>query len=281
MSPIGIFDSGYGGLTVLREIRRLMPQYDYLYLGDNARAPYGTRSFERVYEFTLQAVRKLFDMGCPLVILACNTASAKALRTIQQRDLPQMDDPTRRVLGVIRPTVEVVSDITHTRHIGIVATQGTINSRTYELEMAKLHPDIIVTGQACPMWVPLVENQEYDKPGADSFVRRDIQELLQRDPDIDTIILGCTHFPLLLDKVRAYTPAHVQIISQGDYVARSLADYLHRHPEMDCRITRTPAASHPQQGTIRFLTTENPATFSPSATIFIGHKVEAHQVTLT
>ena len=281
MSPIGIFDSGYGGLTVLREIRRLMPQYDYLYLGDNARAPYGTRSFERVYEFTLQAVRKLFDMGCPLVILACNTASAKALRTIQQRDLPQMDDPTRRVLGVIRPTVEVVSDITHTRHIGIVATQGTINSRTYELEMAKLHPDIIVTGQACPMWVPLVENQEYDKPGADYFVRRDIQELLQRDPDIDTIILGCTHFPLLLDKVRAYTPAHVHIISQGDYVARSLADYLHRHPEMDCRITRTPAASHPQQGTIRFLTTENPATFSPSATIFIGHKVEAHQVTLT
>lgn len=281
MSPIGIFDSGYGGLTVLREIRRLMPQYDYLYLGDNARAPYGTRSFERVYEFTLQAVRKLFDMGCPLVILACNTASAKALRTIQQRDLPQMDDPTRRVLGVIRPTVEVVSDITHTRHIGIVATQGTINSRTYELEMAKLHPDIIVTGQACPMWVPLVENQEYDKPGADYFVRRDIQELLQRDPDIDTIILGCTHFPLLLDKVRAYTPAHVQIISQGDYVARSLADYLHRHPEMDCRITRTPTASYPQQGTIRFLTTENPATFSPSATIFIGHKVEAHQVTLT
>lgn len=281
MSPIGIFDSGYGGLTVLREIRRLMPQYDYLYLGDNARAPYGTRSFERVYEFTLQAVRKLFDMGCPLVILACNTASAKALRTIQQRDLPKMDDPTRRVLGVIRPTVEVVSDITHTRHIGIVATQGTINSRTYELEMAKLHPDIIVTGQACPMWVPLVENQEYDKPGADYFVRRDIQGLLQRDPDIDTIILGCTHFPLLLDKVRAYTPAHVQIISQGDYVARSLADYLHRHPEMDCRITRTPTASHPQEGTIRFLTTENPATFSPSATIFIGHKVEAHQVTLT
>ena len=281
MSPIGIFDSGYGGLTVLREIRRLMPQYDYLYLGDNARAPYGTRSFERVYEFTLQAVRKLFDMGCPLVILACNTAAAKALRTIQQRDLPQMDDPTRRVLGVIRPTVEVVSDITHTRHIGIVATQGTINSRTYELEMAKLHPDIIVTGQACPMWVPLVENQEYDKPGADYFVRRDIQELLQRDPDIDTIILGCTHFPLLLDKVRAYTPAHVQIISQGDYVARSLADYLHRHPEMDCRITRTPTASHPQQGTIHFLTTENPATFSPSATIFSGHKVEAHQVTLT
>ena len=281
MSPIGIFDSGYGGLTVLREIRRLMPQYDYLYLGDNARAPYGTRSFERVYEFTLQAVRKLFDMGCPLVILACNTASAKALRTIQQRDLPEMDDPTRRVLGVIRPTVEAVGDITHTRHIGIVATQGTINSQTYELEMAKLHPDIVVTGQACPMWVPLVENREFDKPGADYFVQRDISTLMQRDPDIDTIILGCTHFPLLLDKVRAYTPAHVHILSQGDYVARSLADYLRRHPEMDCRLTRTPAASHPQQGTIRFLTTENPDTFSPSATVFIGHQVEASQVTLT
>ena len=281
MSPIGIFDSGYGGLTVLREIRRLMPQYDYLYLGDNARAPYGTRSFERVYEFTLQAVRKLFDMGCPLVILACNTASAKALRTIQQRDLPEMDDPTRRVLGVIRPTVEAVGDITHTRHIGIVATQGTINSQTYELEMAKLHPDIVVTGQACPMWVPLVENREFDKPGADYFVQRDISTLMQRDPDIDTIILGCTHFPLLLDKVRAYTPAHVHILSQGDYVARSLADYLRRHPEMDCRLTRTPAANNPQQGTIRFLTTENPATFSPSATVFIGHQVEASQVALT
>ena len=258
-----------------------MPQYDYLYLGDNARAPYGTRSFERVYEFTLQAVRKLFDMGCPLVILACNTASAKALRTIQQRDLPEMDDPTRRVLGVIRPTVEAVGDITHTRHIGIVATQGTINSQTYELEMAKLHPDIVVTGQACPMWVPLVENREFDKPGADYFVQRDISTLMQRDPDIDTIILGCTHFPLLLDKVRAYTPAHVHILSQGDYVARSLADYLRRHPEMDCRLTRTPAANNPQQGTIRFLTTENPATFSPSATVFIGHKVEANQVALT
>ena len=281
MSPIGIFDSGYGGLTVLREIRRQMPQYDYLYLGDNARAPYGTRSFERVYEFTLQAVRKLFEMGCPLVILACNTASAKALRSIQQRDLPQMDDPTRRVLGVIRPTVEAVGDITRSRHVGIVATQGTINSHTYELEMAKLHPDIVVTGQACPMWVPLVENQEFDKPGADYFVRRDIEALLERDPDIDTIILGCTHFPLLLDKVRAYTPAHVRLIPQGDYVARSLADYLRRHPEMDCRLTRTPTTDNPQQGTIRFLTTENPNNFSPSATIFIGHKVEASQVALT
>ena len=279
MSPIGIFDSGYGGLTVLREIRRLMPDYEYLYLGDNARAPYGTRSFERVYEFTLQAVRKLFDMGCPLVILACNTASAKALRTIQQHDLPQMDDPSRRVLGVIRPTVEAVGDITRTRHIGIVATQGTINSRTYELEMAKLHPDINVTGHACPMWVPLVENQEFNRPGADYFVRRDIEELLQQDPAIDTVILGCTHFPLLLDKIRTYTPANIQLISQGEYVARSLADYLHRHPEMDCRLTKKQDNAH--HGKVRFLTTENPANFAPLATVFIGHKVEAEQISLT
>ena len=272
MAPIGIFDSGYGGLTVLREIRRLMPQYDYLYLGDNARAPYGTRSFERVYEFTLQAVRKLFDMGCPLVILACNTASAKALRTIQQRDLPQMGDASRRVLGVIRPTVEAVGNITHTRHVGIVATQGTISSRTYELEMAKLHPDIVVTGQPCPMWVPLVENNEFDKPGADYFVQRDIQTLLQRDPEIDAIILGCTHFPLLYNKVRAYTPAHIQLISQGEYVAESLADYLHRHPEMNAKLT--------QDATIRFFTTECPDNFAPLATLFLGQPVEAQQVTL-
>ena len=220
LSPIGVFDSGYGGLTVLREIRQLMPEYDYLYLGDNARAPYGPRSFERVYEFTLQAVRRLFDMGCPIIILACNTASAKALRTIQQRDLPQID-PSRRVLGVIRPTVEAVGELTQTRHVGIVATQGTINSRTYELEMAKLHPDIVVTGQACPMWVPLVENHEFEGPGADYFVQRDISRLLERDPQIDSIILGCTHFPLLLNKVRAYTPSSVRLISQGEYPSGS------------------------------------------------------------
>ena len=270
-----------------------MPGYDYLYLGDNARAPYGTRSFERVYEFTLQAVHKLFDLGCPLVILACNTASAKALRSIQQHDLPRMADPSRRVLGVIRPTVEAVGDITRTRHVGIVATQGTVASRTYELEMAKLHPDITVTAQACPMWVSLVENREYDQPGADYFVRRDIGTLLARDPAIDTIILGCTHFPLLYNKVRAYTPAHVRIIPQGDYVARSLVDYLRRHPEMDCRLSRTanpdsatpsvPQSSTSQpaaHGTIRFLTTERPDAFSPLATLFLGHNVVAEQITL-
>ena len=268
---IGIFDSGYGGLTVLRSIRELLPQYDYLYLGDNARAPYGSRSFDRVYEFTLQAVRHLFDMGCPLVILACNTASAKALRTIQQHDLPAID-PSRRVLGVIRPTVEAVGHLSQTRHVGIVATQGTTNSRTYELEMAKLHPDIVVTSQACPMWVPLVENYEYEGPGADYFVQRDIETLLSRDPAIDTIILGCTHFPLLYNKVRAYTPTHVRLISQGDFVAHSLADYLHRHPDMEDRLTRG--------STARFLTTDDAQQFASAATIFLGHTVEAQRISL-
>lgn len=282
LTPIGVFDSGYGGLTVLREVRRLLPKYDFLYLGDNARAPYGPRSFERVYEFTLQAVRRLFDMGCPLIILACNTASAKALRTIQQRDLPrlfpppsslpQSSLPTRRVLGVIRPTAEVVGQLTQTRHVGIVATQGTVNSHTYQLEIAKLYPDLVVTEQACPMWVPLVENYEFDTPGAEYFVQRDIQRLLQTDPAIDAIILGCTHFPLLLDKVRACTPAHVHLISQGEYVATSLQDYLRRHPSIDSRLSRGSSA--------QFLTTDDPAKFSSSATLFLGEAVQAQQITL-
>lgn len=278
-TPIGVFDSGYGGLTILSQIRQLMPQYDYLYLGDNARAPYGPRSFELVYEFTLQAVRRLFDMGCPLVILACNTASAKALRSIQQHDLPRLfppsdgsSAPTRRVLGVVRPTAECIGDLTHTRHIGIVATQGTISSRTYELEIAKLHPDIVVTGEACPMWVPLVENYEYQSDGADYFVRKNLEHLLQRDPQIDAIILGCTHFPLLLDKIRRYTPAGVRIIPQGEYVASSLSDYLRRHPDMERRLSTG--------GTTRFLTTEQAATFNASATLFLSEPVEAEHVTL-
>ena len=271
LSPIGIFDSGFGGLTVLREIRALMPQYDYLYLGDNARAPYGPRSFERVYEFTLQAVRRLFDMGCPLVILACNTASAKALRTIQQNDLPSID-PTRRVLGVIRPTVEIVGTLTQTRHVGIVATQGTTSSRTYELEMAKLHPDISVTSQACPMWAPLVENYEFDSPGADYFVQRDIKRLLESDPLIDAIILGCTHFPLLYNKIRAHTPAHITLISQGEYVSQSLKDYLRRHADIEARLTRGSSA--------RFLTTDDADKFASAATIFLGHTVSAENISL-
>ena len=272
MSPIGVFDSGYGGLTILQEIRRAMPQYDYLYLGDNARAPYGTRSFERVYEFTLQAVQHLFEAGCPLVILACNTASAKALRSIQQRDLPLMDDPSRRVLGVIRPTVEALGAMTQTRHVGILATPGTISSRTYDMEIAKLWPDIIVTGHACPMWVALVENHETETPGADYFVGRDIETLLQRDPEIDTLVLGCTHYPLLLSAIRAHTPAGVRIISQGEFVAQSLSDYLHRHPEMDSRLSRNAHCT--------YSTTEEAETFASHASSFLGVPIQAERIHL-
>lgn len=271
VGPIGIFDSGYGGLTIMRQIRGLMPEYDYLYLGDNARAPYGTRSFEVVYEFTLQAVRRLFEMGCPLVILACNTASAKALRTIQQNDLPQID-PTRRVLGIIRPTVEAMGDITHSGHIGIVATPGTIRSHTYELEIAKLYPEMTVTTEACPMWVPLVENHEFDSPGADYFVQKRIGNLLHHDPQIDTILLGCTHYPLLLDKILKYTPTNVKVVPQGEYVANSLLHYLQQHPEMQKRLT--------QGASCRFLTTEEASTFNESATIFLRQSVSAERITL-
>jgi glutamate racemase len=211
--PIGVFDSGYGGLTILGKFIERLPQYDYLYLGDNARAPYGTRSFEVVYDFTLQAVKKLFELGCPLVILACNTASAKALRSIQQNDLPHMD-PTRRVLGVIRPTVECIGEITRNGHVGLLATAGTVRSESYPLEIKKIFPDIQVTGMACPMWVPLVENKEYDGDGADYFVKKYIDTILQKDPDIDTLILGCTHYPLLLQKIRQYTPSHIRVFLQ-------------------------------------------------------------------
>ncbi|MBO4905466.1 MAG: glutamate racemase [Bacteroidaceae bacterium] len=270
-SPIGIFDSGYGGLTILHCIRQTLPQYDYIYLGDNARAPYGTRSFERVYEFTLQAVKYLFSQGCRLVILACNTASAKALRSIQQNDLPKIDS-SRRVLGIIRPTVEVVGNITQSRHIGIMATEGTVRSKTYNLEIAKLHPDITVVGEACPMWVPLVENHEYDSPGADYFVHKHVNHLLQTDPLIDTVILGCTHYPLLLGKILKYVPTGVRIIPQGDYVAASLQDYLSRHSDMAARLSTG--------GTVRYLTTEQPSSFNPSATVFLGESVEAEGITL-
>ena len=269
--PIGVFDSGFGGLTVLRQIRELMPQYDYLYLGDNARTPYGTRSFEIVYKFTIQAVRHLFQMGCHLVILGCNTASAKALRSIQQNDLPKMD-PERRVLGVIRPTAECIGHITKTRHVGIMATPGTIRSCTYDMEIAKLYPDIIVTGEACPMWVPLVENFEFDSPGADYFVEKSINQLLERDKEIDSIILGCTHYPLLQKKILRYTPQNVQLIFQGEYVAHSLQDYLLRHPEMKSRLT--------QGGTVRYLTTDQPEQFNQSANIFMGQPIQATRIML-
>ena len=257
---IGVFDSGYGGLTILSKIREQMPQYDYIYLGDNARTPYGTRSFEVVYQFTLQAVEKLFKLGCQLVILACNTASAKALRTIQQINLPNIDS-SKRVLGVIRPTAECIGQLTQTRHVGILATAGTIKSESYIIEINKLFPDITVVGEACPMWVPLVENNEYDSKGSDYFVQKHINQILNKDAEIDTLILGCTHYPLLMNKIRKFTPPHIRIVAQGEYVAISLEDYLKRHPEMDMRCTK--------RGTCRFLTTESTSKFEESASIFL------------
>ena len=268
--PIGIFDSGYGGLTIFDHILRLLPEYDYIYLGDNARTPYGSRSFEVVYRFTLQAVYKLFDEGCPLVILACNTASAKALRTIQQRDLPVSDDPTRRVLGVIRPTAEKIGLLSRTRHVGIMGTTGTIASQSYPLEIAKLFPDMTVTGEACPMWVPIVENRAYDSPGADYFIRENMAHLFAVDPQIDTLALGCTHYPLLEKKIRTYLPAHVSLFLQGPCVADSLKRYLVNHPEMTCRLSRN--------GDCRFMTTEAVDKFSDMASIFLNHSVLAETV---
>ena len=269
--PIGIFDSGYGGLTNLHGIRQLLPQYDYLYLGDNARAPYGPRSFDVVYEFTRQAVTRLFEMGCHLVILGCNTASAKALRTIQQNDLPKID-PDRRVLGIIRPTAEVIGDLTKSRHVGVLATEGTIKSESYNLEIQKLHPDITVTGVACPFWVPLVEYNEADSPGADYFVKKRIDEIMRKDPQIDALILGCTHYPILMPKILKYLPTGVRIVSQGEYVAESLADYLARHPQIEQRCS--------QGATARYLTTENPTKFKESAQVFLNEAIDVENITL-
>ena len=270
--PIGVFDSGYGGLTILHGIRQLLPQYDFIYLGDNARAPYGPRSFDVVYEFTREAVLKLFEMGCQLVILGCNTASAKALRSIQQNDLAQWD-PNRRVLGVIRPTAEIIGRLTRNNHVGLLATEGTVKSRSYELEIAKLWPDIKVTGQACPFWVPLVEYDEADSPGADYFVKKRIDQLMTKDPDIDTIILGCTHFPLLMPKILKYTQPGVRIVPQGEYVATSLRDYLRRHDDMNRRLTKG--------GTVKYYTTENPDKFKKSATVFLHKDVDVEHVELS
>jgi glutamate racemase len=269
--PIGIFDSGYGGLTILDEIRKEMPDFDYIYLGDNARTPYGTRSFEVVYRFTRQAVIKLFEQGCQLVILACNTASAKALRSIQMNDLPNLDGE-RRVLGVIRPTVEILKSISQTKHIGVLGTTGTITSRSYELEIAKMYPDMIVIGQACPMWVPLVENNEFDLPGADYFVKKYLTELLEKDPQIDTLVLGCTHYPLLEDKIREFLPEGITLFLQGRRVAESLKDYLKRHPSMDNKLTKN--------GSCRFLTTESADKFSEAASIFLSHYISVEQISI-
>ena len=270
--PIGIFDSGYGGLTILSKIRESMPEYDYLYLGDNARTPYGTRSFEVVYDFTSQAVKTLFDRGCQLVILACNTASAKALRTIQQIDLPKID-PRKRVLGIIRPTVEYLGELTTSRHVGLLATSGTIKSQSYPLEIKKLFPDIIVSGEACPIWVPLVENGEAHSEGADYFVRRHIDNLLAKDDKIDTIILGCTHYPILYDKIRRYTPDHIKVVVQGEYVGRSLAHYMERHPEMRELCTRG--------GTCQLLTTESVDIFKQHAPLFFDDDIQVNSISLS
>ena len=269
--PIGVFDSGYGGLTILRNIRETLPQYDYIYLGDNARTPYGTRSFEVVYEFTLQAVTKLFEMGCHLVILACNTASAKALRTIQINDLPRLD-PMRRVLGVIRPTVEGIGALTQSRHVGVLATTGTILSKSYPLEIHKLFPDIQVSGEACPLWVPLVENNEANGDGADYFVKKHIDHLLEKDPKIDTLILGCTHYPLLLPKIRQFLPGGIQVVLQGEWVAQSLKEYLQRHREMDKKCTKG--------GRCVYRTTEAEEKFTESASTFLRESIRVERINL-
>ena len=280
MAKIGVFDSGYGGLTILDAIRRELPQYDYLYLGDNARAPYGTHSFDVIYRYTLQAVHYLLEQDCALVILACNTASAKALRTIQQRDLPLIKDKKVNVLGVIRPTVEAVPAITKTGHVGILATPATVSSESYLLELEKINPELTVSQQACPMWVPLIEAGEHRNPGADFFVDEYLQQILAQDPQIDTLVLGCTHYPLLLEKIAQWIKANgkrfaandIQIISQGYLEAKSLADYLERHPEYREQLS--------QNGTCHYLTTENANRFSQSASLFIGEKISAESISL-
>lgn len=268
---IGVFDSGYGGLTILSEFQELMPEYDYIYLGDNSRAPYGSRSFDVVYEFTKQAVMALFDMGCNLVILACNTASAKALRTIQQKDLPNID-PAKRVLGIIRPTAEVVGEMTKSKHIGIVGTIGTIQSESYPIEIRKIYPDLVVTGESCPMWAPLVENNEQAGEGADYFVKKDLARLFSRDPQIDALILGCTHYPLLYDKVKKFVPASVNVISQGAIVAKSLQDYLQRHAAMNESLTKG--------GQTKYFTTESAEKFSETGSLFLNKKIEVERINL-
>ncbi len=269
--PIAIFDSGYGGLTILESIRKELPEYDYIYLGDNARTPYGSRSFDVVYEYTLEAVKKLFSLGAHLVILACNTASAKALRTIQQKDLPNID-PNRRVLGVIRPSVEVVGDYTKSNHVGIVGTVGTVLSNSYPLEINKIAPEVVVEQEACPMWVSLVENNEFNNEGADYFVEKNIKSLFEKDSKIDALILGCTHYPLLLPKIMKYTPAEVNVISQGEIVSKSLHDYLIRHPEMETKCSKG--------GGVKFYTTEHPAKFRQTAGIFFKGDIQVEHLEL-
>lgn len=269
--PIGIFDSGMGGLTILKEIIKKLPQYDYIYLGDNARTPYGSRSFETVYQYTLECVQKLFSMNCPLIILACNTASAKALRNIQQLDLPKIA-PDKRVLGVIRPTSELVGKQTKTNHIGVLGTAGTILSNSYKIEIEKFYPTIKVFQQACPMWVPLIENNEINSPATDFFVKKYLKALFSKNKKIDTIILGCTHYPLLINKIKKHVPKNVQVISQGKIVANSLQDYITRHLEIENKIS--------QNKSLEFYTTDSPESFDKLATVFFGKKVRSKHISL-
>ncbi|MER3471963.1 MAG: glutamate racemase [Chitinophagaceae bacterium] len=271
MGPIGVFDSGYGGLTVLRSLVDQLPQYDYLYLGDNARSPYGTRSFETVYRYTLQCVEWLLQQDCPLIILACNTASAKALRSIQQKDLQRLN-PEARVLGVIRPTTEIIGHYSKTKHIGILATNGTVQSNSYPIEIHKFFPELTIEQEACPMWVPLVENNEHTTDGADYFVQKNISEILSKDGKIDTLLLACTHYPLLKQKIEKYLPANIALIAQGDIVAHSLQDYLQRHPEIQGKIKT--------ESNRRFYTTDSPSDFNSKATIFFGEPVTAEHIDL-
>ena len=270
--PIGIFDSGYGGLTILKEIRKLLPQYDYIYLGDNARTPYGTRSFDVVFEYTLEAVKKLFELNCELAILACNTASAKALRNIQQNILPEIA-PEKRVLGVIRPSVEEVLNITRNKHIGVLGTNGTVSSGSYLIELEKIsNGELVVTQEACPMWVPIVENNEIGTMGANYFVEKNITQLLSSDPEIDTIILGCTHYPLLSETIRKYLPDGITLVEQGPIVAKKMLDYLNRHPEMEEKCSA--------EGSIQYFTTEQASNFEGKASIFMDEKIEASTIRL-
>jgi glutamate racemase len=271
-SPIGIFDSGYGGLTVFKEIAAKLPQYDYIYLGDNARAPYGTRSFETVYQYTWQAVQWFFTQGCPLVILACNTASAKALRTIQQNNLPKMDDPTKRVLGVIRPTAEVIGQYTNSKKVGILATSGTVQSDSYPIEIAKFYPEVEVYQQACPMWVPLIENNEHNSPGADYFIEKNIGQLMAQSAETDAVLLACTHYPLLKNKIASLLPSGTVLLSQGEIVANSLVDYLGRHPEMESRLSKS--------GLMKFYTTDDTNDFDNHAPNFFGQEIKSTQLHL-
>lgn len=269
--PIGVFDSGYGGLTVLKEIVRKLPGYDYLYLGDNARAPYGTRAFDTVYAYTLQCVEWFFSQGCRLVILACNTASAKALRSIQQQDLPRIG-PDKRVLGVIRPTSEIIGSFSESGHVGVMGTPGTVNSGSYLIEIAKFFPGIRVSQEACPMWVPLVEHHEHESAGADYFIEKHLRNLLAQDPKIDSILLACTHYPLLINKINQFLPGGIRVIAQGEIVANSLADYLDRHPEI--------ASDCSTGGTVRFFTTGDPDEFNAQGSLFMGAPVQASKLVL-